>query len=109
MLEPNVRRQSMQIAGFGVAYAVATAFTHNSYYQLIIAVVPVWAVMGLDRPLLGGAVVAPVAHGKQVDLAGPNPGPVCRCGQQHGGQNGDRPRHLHRVDHVSDVGIVVVS
>ena len=25
------------------------------------------------------------------------------------GQNGDKPRHLHRVDHVSDVGIVVVS
>jgi len=54
VLEPSVRRQSMQIVSFGVAYAVATAFTHNTYYQLIMAVVPVWAVMGLAWNVLSG-------------------------------------------------------
>lgn len=39
---------------FGIAYAVATAFVSNSYYQLIMTVVPVWAVMGLAWNLLSG-------------------------------------------------------
>jgi len=39
---------------FGIAYAVVTAFISNSYYQLIMTVVPVWAVMGLAWNLLSG-------------------------------------------------------
>ncbi|MEX0961119.1 MAG: branched-chain amino acid ABC transporter ATP-binding protein/permease [Burkholderiales bacterium] len=50
----NLRRQAMLIAGFGILYAIATAFVENSYYQLIMAVVPVWAVMGLSWNLLSG-------------------------------------------------------
>jgi len=40
------RRQALLIAIFGIVYALATAFAQNSYYQLIMTVVPVWAVMG---------------------------------------------------------------
>jgi ABC-type branched-subunit amino acid transport system ATPase component/ABC-type branched-subunit amino acid transport system permease subunit len=50
----NLRRQAILIAGFGILYAIATAFVENSYYQLIMAVVPVWAVMGLSWNLLSG-------------------------------------------------------
>ncbi|HWQ37948.1 MAG TPA: branched-chain amino acid ABC transporter ATP-binding protein/permease [Burkholderiales bacterium] len=49
-----LRRQALPIAVFGVAYALATAFVHHSYYQLILTVVPVWAVMGLAWNLLSG-------------------------------------------------------
>jgi len=54
VLGTNVRRQVLVIAVFGVAYAVATAFAHNSYHQLIMTVVPVWAVMGLAWNVLSG-------------------------------------------------------
>ncbi|MGH8677786.1 MAG: ABC transporter permease subunit [Burkholderiales bacterium] len=54
MLQANVRRQAWLIAGFGIAYAVATAFVDNSYYQLIMTLVPVWAAMGLAWNLLSG-------------------------------------------------------
>ena len=50
----TLRRQGLLIAAFGIAYAVATAFTHNSYHQLIMTVVPVWGVMGLAWNLLSG-------------------------------------------------------
>ncbi len=39
---------------FGVVYAAVTGFVGNSYYQLIMTVVPVWAVMGLAWNLLSG-------------------------------------------------------
>ncbi len=39
---------------FGIAYAALTACVSNSYTQLIITVVPVWAVMGLSWNLLSG-------------------------------------------------------
>ncbi|MEO8038479.1 MAG: branched-chain amino acid ABC transporter ATP-binding protein/permease [Betaproteobacteria bacterium] len=39
---------------FGVVYAAVTGFVSNSYYQLIMTVVPVWAVMGLAWNLLSG-------------------------------------------------------
>jgi branched-chain amino acid transport system permease protein len=42
------------VALFCIAYAVATAYAHNSYHQLIMTVVPVWAVMGLAWNLLSG-------------------------------------------------------
>ena len=54
MLGTNLRRQALLIAAFGVVYAVATVFAHNSYYQLIMTVVPVWAVMGLAWNVLSG-------------------------------------------------------
>jgi branched-chain amino acid transport system permease protein len=47
-------RPALVIVAFGLAYAVATAFVQNSYYQLIMTVVPVWAVMGLAWNLLSG-------------------------------------------------------
>jgi branched-chain amino acid transport system permease protein len=50
----NLRRQALLIAAFGIVYAVATAFAENSYYQLIMTVVPVWAVMGLAWNVLSG-------------------------------------------------------
>jgi len=54
MLGTNLRRQALLIAAFGIVYAVATAFAQNSYYQLIMTVVPVWAVMGLAWNVLSG-------------------------------------------------------
>jgi branched-chain amino acid transport system ATP-binding protein/branched-chain amino acid transport system permease protein len=54
MLGTNLRRQALLIAVFGIVYALATAFAQNSYYQLIMTVVPVWAVMGLAWNVLSG-------------------------------------------------------
>jgi branched-chain amino acid transport system permease protein len=54
MFGTNLRRQGLLIAAFGIVYAVATAFAENSYYQLIMTVVPVWAVMGLAWNVLSG-------------------------------------------------------
>jgi ABC-type branched-subunit amino acid transport system ATPase component/ABC-type branched-subunit amino acid transport system permease subunit len=48
------RRDLALIAGFGLAYALAAVSVGNSYYQLIMTVVPVWAVMGLAWNLLSG-------------------------------------------------------
>jgi branched-chain amino acid transport system permease protein len=42
------------IAGFVGVYALVAAFVDNSYYQLIMTVVLVWAVMGLAWNLLSG-------------------------------------------------------
>jgi branched-chain amino acid transport system permease protein len=50
----NLRRQGALIAAFVLAYAALTGFVDNSYYQLIMTVVPVWAVMGLAWNLLSG-------------------------------------------------------
>jgi branched-chain amino acid transport system permease protein len=54
MLGTNLRRQALLIAAFGIVFAVATAFAQNSYYQLIMTLVPVWAVMGLAWNVLSG-------------------------------------------------------
>ena len=48
------RRQVVFIWLFGIAYALLTAVTDHSYYQLILTVVPVWAVMGLAWNVLSG-------------------------------------------------------
>jgi branched-chain amino acid transport system permease protein len=50
----NLRRQGALIAAFVLAYAALTALVDNSYYQLIMTLVPVWAVMGLAWNLLSG-------------------------------------------------------
>jgi ABC-type branched-subunit amino acid transport system ATPase component/ABC-type branched-subunit amino acid transport system permease subunit len=44
----------MLIAVFGLAYALLTAVTRHSYYQLILTIVPIWAVMGLAWNVLSG-------------------------------------------------------
>ena len=49
-----LRRKCAMIAAFALVYAIIATFVHNSYYQLIMAVVPVWAVMGLAWNLLSG-------------------------------------------------------
>jgi branched-chain amino acid transport system permease protein len=49
-----MRRQLILIGAFGLAYAVLAALSEHSYYQLILTVVPVWAVMGLSWNLLSG-------------------------------------------------------
>ena len=54
MVGANPRRQALIIAAFGIVYAAATAFAQNSYHQLIMTVVPVWAVMGLAWNVLSG-------------------------------------------------------
>ena len=53
-MRAGVRSQVLLIAAFAAAYAIATAFAQNSYYQLIMTVVPVWGVMGLAWNLLSG-------------------------------------------------------
>jgi branched-chain amino acid transport system permease protein len=50
----HLRRHVAPMAAFLLAYALLTAFVQNSYYQLIMALVPVWAVMGLSWNLLSG-------------------------------------------------------
>ncbi|MGH8629688.1 MAG: branched-chain amino acid ABC transporter permease, partial [Burkholderiales bacterium] len=54
MISRGSRRQAALIAAFGIAYAVLTAFVEHSYYQLILTVVPIWAVMGLAWNVLSG-------------------------------------------------------
>jgi branched-chain amino acid transport system permease protein len=49
-----LRRQAVFIALFGAAYAGLTGLAQHSYYQLILAVVPVWALMGLSWNVLSG-------------------------------------------------------
>jgi branched-chain amino acid transport system permease protein len=54
MAPSGLRRQLPLIAAFGVAYAVVVGLVQHSYYQLILTVVPVWALMGLSWNLLSG-------------------------------------------------------
>jgi ABC-type branched-subunit amino acid transport system ATPase component/ABC-type branched-subunit amino acid transport system permease subunit len=49
-----MRRQLLMIGAFGLAYAIVASLSGDSYYQLILTVVPVWAVMGLSWNLLSG-------------------------------------------------------
>ena len=54
MLDTDLRRQTLLIAIFAIAYGLLATFVEHSYYLLILAVVPVWAVMGLAWNLLSG-------------------------------------------------------
>jgi branched-chain amino acid transport system permease protein len=49
-----LRRQAVFIALFGLAYAALTGLAQHSYHQLILTVVPVWALMGLSWNVLSG-------------------------------------------------------
>lgn len=50
----GIRRQAAFICAFGLAYAFVVLFADHSYYQLILTVVPIWAVMGLAWNILSG-------------------------------------------------------
>ena len=48
------RKDLTQIGLFGLVYVVIALLISNSYYQLIMTIVPIWAVMGLSWNLLSG-------------------------------------------------------
>lgn len=50
----GLKRDSLHIGVFALVYAVLAFMVSNSYYQLIMTIVPVWAVMGLSWNLLSG-------------------------------------------------------
>src|SRR5690242_20708224 len=50
----QTRSTYIAIAVFGVGYLVLVMLTRNSYYQLMLTLVPVWAIMGLSWNLLSG-------------------------------------------------------
>ncbi len=54
MFVEDARRIYLAIAVFAAAYLVAIGFTYNSYYQLMLTLVPIWAVMGLSWNVLSG-------------------------------------------------------
>ncbi len=51
---PKLRRDVAGLAVFLVIYAVLCSMVRNSYYQLMLTLVPIWAVMGLGWNLLSG-------------------------------------------------------
>ena len=54
MFVEDVRRIYLAIAVVAAAYLIAIGFTSNSYYQLMLTLVPIWAVMGLSWNVLSG-------------------------------------------------------
>jgi len=50
----NLRRNLIALAVVSVAYLVLTIFVKNSYYQLILTLVPVWALFGVSWNILSG-------------------------------------------------------
>src|SRR5579863_2087874 len=50
----SAQRSIISIAVFAVVYAAISLVITNSYYQLILTLVPVWAVFGLSWNLLSG-------------------------------------------------------
>ena len=51
---PLLRRNLIVLAVLSVAYLVLTLFVTNSYYQLILTLVPVWALFGVSWNILSG-------------------------------------------------------
>ena len=49
---PPLRRNLAALAVVSVAYLVITIFVTNSYYQLILTLVPVWALFGVSWNIL---------------------------------------------------------
>ncbi len=47
-------RPLLVIAGIAALWLALAAFVDNSYYQLMLTLVPIWAVMGLSWNLLSG-------------------------------------------------------
>jgi len=50
----RARRSLAAIVAFTLAYAIGAAFVENQYYQLMLTLVPIWAVMGLSWNILSG-------------------------------------------------------
>src|ERR1700681_601968 len=50
----SAQRSIISIAVFAIVYAAISVFITNSYYQLIMTLVLVWAVFGLSWNLLSG-------------------------------------------------------
>jgi len=51
---PHLRRNLIVLAVVSVVYLVAALFVTNSYYQLILTLVPVWALFGVSWNILSG-------------------------------------------------------
>ena len=51
---PQLKRGLATLAILAVAYLVLTLFVKNSYYQLILTLVPVWALFGVSWNILSG-------------------------------------------------------
>jgi branched-chain amino acid transport system permease protein len=51
---PKVRRDLIALGIFAVVYLIICALVRNSYYQLMLTLVPIWAVMGLSWNVLSG-------------------------------------------------------
>jgi ABC-type branched-subunit amino acid transport system ATPase component/ABC-type branched-subunit amino acid transport system permease subunit len=51
---PQLRRNLTALVVLAVAYLALTIFVHNSYYQLILTLVPVWALFGVSWNILSG-------------------------------------------------------
>ncbi|HET6182328.1 MAG TPA: branched-chain amino acid ABC transporter ATP-binding protein/permease [Acetobacteraceae bacterium] len=51
---PRLRRDLAALAVIVAAYLIAAAFVQNSYYQLMLTLVPIWATMGLAWNLISG-------------------------------------------------------
>ena len=51
---PHLRRNLTALAVLSVAYLAITIFVTNSYYQLILTMVPVWALFGVSWNILSG-------------------------------------------------------
>jgi ABC-type branched-subunit amino acid transport system ATPase component/ABC-type branched-subunit amino acid transport system permease subunit len=50
----NLRSRSLAAVGLAALYLVAAAFTTNSYVQLIMALIPVWATLGVSWNIFSG-------------------------------------------------------
>ncbi|MEO9189186.1 MAG: branched-chain amino acid ABC transporter ATP-binding protein/permease [Acetobacteraceae bacterium] len=50
----RLRRDGIALVVLVAAYLVLAASVHNSYYQLMLTLVPIWAVMGLGWNLISG-------------------------------------------------------
>jgi ABC-type branched-subunit amino acid transport system permease subunit len=48
------RRDFLHIGLFGLGYLLLALMVSNSYYQLIMTIVPIWAIMGLSWNLFSG-------------------------------------------------------
>ncbi len=50
----RIKHDGVALAVLAVAYLAAAALVRNSYYQLVLTLVPIWAVMGLSWNLISG-------------------------------------------------------
>src|SRR5919199_2688881 len=53
---PRLRRDVLAFAGLALAYLALSGLVTNSYYQLMLTLVPIWAAMGLSWNLFSGNV-----------------------------------------------------